>query len=155
MPAGPVHCGCVPPPVHNTSLYKLKLNLCCSATQFRTASAFLREGERVFRTVWLSAVPYMRHVMLVSAPLRALQAVTSRQSFYNACVREWRAGLTVLCMLVPAHFLSQCLCMEGPTNSAVRFQFRGLQKTLSLIVIISGVLSQSPGPWHSTMVARL
>jgi hypothetical protein len=25
----------------------------------------------------------------------------------NACMREWRAGLTVLCMLVPAHFLSQ------------------------------------------------
>jgi hypothetical protein len=26
----------------------------------------------------------------------------------NACMREWRAGLTVLCMLVRAHFLSLC-----------------------------------------------
>jgi hypothetical protein len=31
----------------------------------------------------------------------------------NACMREWRVGLTVLCMLVPAHFLSHFVNITG------------------------------------------
>jgi hypothetical protein len=36
----------------------------------------------------------------------ALHVAALHVAAANACMREWRAGLPVLCMLVPAHFLS-------------------------------------------------